>query len=327
MSGVAAAVPLLWVLCLAIPSEGETLRFRRIFEGPNRWLCGLVQVNSGTLCAVDSNYNEVVCFDKRGSNVVRFGGAGQGPGRMQYPASIALAGHDTMLVLDMDNFRVQLFRPDGSYISEFRFGFVSDAMAVIDKNTVVLNGPSEGAIAIKYSLDGRRLGRLGELVPSTLGYPDRPLKGPVAAMNRAYFASTKDRGLVVAFQFMPLVQVLNADGTLRWRRRLTGPSVEELTRVFWRDPGAPRAKSSKRIDGVQFARVITCVNVTPSQHILVGMANRTIVVLNKKGEQVGLLDCRRAVTLEPQALFHDGKFLYVAPPGEVLVTEEPLWLK
>ncbi|HKY20464.1 MAG TPA: hypothetical protein VJM31_04520 [Vicinamibacterales bacterium] len=317
-----SVVPLLLPAATQSSVKGEDA-FRSIVRAPNAWIASLIEIPSGRMCAADTNRHHIACFQKDGARLSTFGGLGQGPGELQYPSALGLVKGEKIVVLDSDNYRIQSFRLDGGYLSGFPITSFSDSLTVLDGQLIAVNTPQAQALAVVHNLEGIKVGTIGQLASSKLGYPNRPERGPRVPMNRAYLASTQDAGLVVAYQFMPVVQVWNRDGSIRWTRRLTGVAIDELEKTFWGDSGATPAKSVKRIDGVRFSRVITCVTVSRTGYIIVGLANRTIAVVDPRGNQVHLRDSRERLDVEPQAINHDGSFLFMASPGQVSVSGKP----
>jgi NHL repeat/6-bladed beta-propeller len=63
--------------------------------------------------------HQVVALSPSGSEVMRFGGLGTGPGQFRHPGDVAIAASGNILVTDDLNNRVQVFKPDGSFLREF----------------------------------------------------------------------------------------------------------------------------------------------------------------------------------------------------------------
>ena len=59
----------------------------------------------------DANNNRVQVFDGRGALLGTFGESGDGQGKFDTPAGIAVAGDGNVFVADSGNSRIQVFRP------------------------------------------------------------------------------------------------------------------------------------------------------------------------------------------------------------------------
>jgi 6-bladed beta-propeller protein len=78
-----------------------------------------IAVASGRVYVVDPPRHDVVVFDDAGSELLRFGGRGEGEGELNYPTAVAAAPDGTLLVVDALNFRVVRFSADGRYLGTF----------------------------------------------------------------------------------------------------------------------------------------------------------------------------------------------------------------
>ncbi|MCB1742636.1 MAG: SMP-30/gluconolactonase/LRE family protein [Gammaproteobacteria bacterium] len=65
---------------------------------------------------VESDRHQVVAFDRAGRVLFRIEGRGAGPGQLNLPVSLALAGDGTLYVLEAGNFRVQAFDASGRHL-------------------------------------------------------------------------------------------------------------------------------------------------------------------------------------------------------------------
>jgi DNA-binding beta-propeller fold protein YncE len=70
------------------------------------------------LYVADTMDHRIVVFDRDGQRLFEFGTRGIGPGELNFPSHIFLAG-DRLLVNDNMNFRMQLFDLDGRFVSMF----------------------------------------------------------------------------------------------------------------------------------------------------------------------------------------------------------------
>jgi len=84
----------------------------------------LLVTRSGELVIADTHYHRVVIFDRAGKLLRMFGRKGEAPGEFIYPVAVAEDERANLYVCEYGGHdRVQIFRPDGTYVSEFgRFG-------------------------------------------------------------------------------------------------------------------------------------------------------------------------------------------------------------
>jgi DNA-binding beta-propeller fold protein YncE len=69
---------------------------------------------------VDSDKHWVRVFDaKTGKHLLDFGKRGTGPGELNLPRDVTIGKDGNLYVVDGGNFRVQVFRPDGTFVSTF----------------------------------------------------------------------------------------------------------------------------------------------------------------------------------------------------------------
>jgi DNA-binding beta-propeller fold protein YncE len=117
---------------VADASRGEVLVFgpagnflRRFGAGKLEWPLGLavdrerqvVYVLSGTSSQKTDHRVEV--FSLKGDHLRTLGGRGEGNGQFNFPAHLAVAPDGRLFVSDMLNFRVQVFDPEGQFLSSF----------------------------------------------------------------------------------------------------------------------------------------------------------------------------------------------------------------
>lgn len=69
---------------------------------------------------VSSEQHQVRVFDARsGEHLLDIGTRGNGPGQLNLPRDVTIGKDGLLYVVDGGNFRVQIFRPDGSFVSTF----------------------------------------------------------------------------------------------------------------------------------------------------------------------------------------------------------------
>jgi len=71
------------------------------------------------LYVADAGAHQVLGFDPQGTEVLRFGSRGVGPGEFNYPTWLATDTDGNLFVTDALNFRVQIFDPSGTPLAQF----------------------------------------------------------------------------------------------------------------------------------------------------------------------------------------------------------------
>lgn len=111
ISAVACAFLIGLSSCITDPDGGTH------FDGPTAARVG----PNGLLYVGDGYYNaRIALFTRTGEPVSTWGSSGYGQGQFHNPHGLAFGPDGTVLVADRDNGRIQRFRPDGSYIDEWK---------------------------------------------------------------------------------------------------------------------------------------------------------------------------------------------------------------
>jgi len=90
-----------------------------------------VAVSKNTLYVVDGSKHRVVAFDLDGRYRFQFGGQGSGPGQLNYPVGIDVAG-DKIYVADSGNKRIQVFNNKGKALHSFPVKFRKKILRPVD---------------------------------------------------------------------------------------------------------------------------------------------------------------------------------------------------
>src|SRR6516165_9766098 len=86
--------------------------------------------------------DRIVKFSKDGTSITAWGKHGKGPGEFETPHGIALDSTGRVYVADRANNRIQIFEPDGKFVTEWKqFGRPSDV--AIDKNDMIYVADSQ----------------------------------------------------------------------------------------------------------------------------------------------------------------------------------------
>jgi hypothetical protein len=179
---------------------------------------------TGNVYVLERGNKSVRVFDQRGRYLRTFGSEGQGPGELQDPHGIIVAG-DAVVVPDMGNGRVNRWSLDGEYIGTSTmvprtFTGLGLADGTILGGFIVFRQEAESwreGVYGRFSAEGVELQRFATLrlahreivmVPST---PARMAAGRQGDL----YVTRADRYQVLAF---------DADGSYRWALRTTWPT-------------------------------------------------------------------------------------------------------
>ena len=105
-------------------------------------------------------------FDAKGELLFSWGEPGEGPGQFKLVHSV-WEHKERVYVADRMNHRIQVFTPDGKYLTEWP-GFRQPCKIFIDKDDIVYVAELEARVSI-LGLDGQLLGRWGGQRDSTPG--------------------------------------------------------------------------------------------------------------------------------------------------------------
>ena len=83
---------------------------------------GLNVSPDGRIFVADTHYFRVIAYDQEGTELMRFGSYGEGPGEFIFPTDVEFGSEGRLYVSEYGgNDRIQVFDADGSYL----FGFGS----------------------------------------------------------------------------------------------------------------------------------------------------------------------------------------------------------
>ncbi len=243
------------------------------------------------LAVADPVNRRILLLNERGQYIKELGGIGQRLGDLASVQGVAMDRSGKIYVLD--SMSVQIFSEDGSALKRFQIGTASDSIAVNDAGEVSANTPRTGTLVTVYDSQGRSKRRFGQLPPLSALYPGKKDDASMLSpMGRAFLLAGEENSIYVCFQFAPVLQKYDAGGRLVWQVRLNGAVVDEMTKTFWHEPGAPRGRGSKNMDGIQLAKITSGVCRTNDGTIAVLLANNAIVLVRQDGRQVGVLHSR-----------------------------------
>jgi sugar lactone lactonase YvrE len=102
----------------------------------------------------------VLKFGKDGAFITSWGGKGSGPGQFQVAHGIAIDAQGLLWVADRENQRVQVFRPDGTFVRAIAYKGLPCSLAIGREHIYMVNGFA-GQV-LQLDLDGKVLAALGK---------------------------------------------------------------------------------------------------------------------------------------------------------------------
>ena len=133
-------------------------RYRAELQAPFNHPSDIAVAPSGDIYISDGYANSSVHrFSADGKFISSFGSPGSGPGQFRVPHSVRVAKDGRVFVCDRENCRVQIFTPDGEYITEWN-DFEKPMGVHIDDDQIVYITDQVPRLSI-YNLDGELLAR------------------------------------------------------------------------------------------------------------------------------------------------------------------------
>ena len=119
----------------------------------------------------DWQLNAVWICDPEGKLIRRIGREGSAPGELKMPGGAAVF-EDNVIVLDVGNNRVMIFKMDGTYANDFRYEFqMTSGILVSKRGQVAVNSLWEPTLFTVYDMGGISVGSRGKRVPDqAVGY-------------------------------------------------------------------------------------------------------------------------------------------------------------
>ena len=148
---------------LQYTTEGKLVRafgnrYRAALQAPFNHPSDIGVAPSGDIYISDGYANSSVhIFSADGKHKSSFGSPGSGPGQFRVPHSVRVAKDGRVFVCDRENCRVQIFTPDGEYITEWT-DFEKPMGVHIDDDQIVYITDQVPRLSI-YNLDGELLAR------------------------------------------------------------------------------------------------------------------------------------------------------------------------
>ena len=125
----------------------------------------LFKDSDGRYFLVDNQQHAVWMVDGDGSLIKRIGREGSGPGELSLPGGVAVYD-DRIAVLDSGNFRVVLFKTDGTYVKDFRLEFpMFTGIVAGGDGQIAVNSLWEPTLFTVYDFNGDVIGHHGEREP------------------------------------------------------------------------------------------------------------------------------------------------------------------
>ncbi|XP_066264245.1 tripartite motif-containing protein 2-like [Branchiostoma lanceolatum] len=102
-------------LCLLLQPDGSLIREIGKGQLQNPWFIA-VDESRDLIFVIDCGVQKVCVFDLEGNLKFKFGKQGENEGELQWPTGITLDPAGNIIVVNNTNGRLQVFRPDGTYL-------------------------------------------------------------------------------------------------------------------------------------------------------------------------------------------------------------------
>lgn len=207
-------------------------------SGPAEYMFGRVQsiavAADGTIYVSDAQPTVVRMFDTDGNFVRNVGRQGEGPGEYAGAAGLAVTS-DGRLVMRSGT-RVSLFRGNGQHLDGFPV-VLGIGRVVVDRDDDIYVPRYEGAVEVKYSIEGEELERITTPPPepgSTTVFRLRSvgLAGPTPAVETLSVRSPMGY-LVTGRTDLYDIELRKPEGTVHLRRELEPVAVVPEEQAEW----------------------------------------------------------------------------------------------
>ena len=122
----------------------------------------LFKHTDGHFYLTDWQQHTIWVVDGEGILVRQIGREGSGPGELRAPGG-ATVYEDKVIVLDIDNRRVVIFKIDGTYVNSFRYGLSAASGILVSKHgQVAVNSLWEQTFYTVYDMEGTTIGSHGK---------------------------------------------------------------------------------------------------------------------------------------------------------------------
>ena len=123
---------------------------------------GVAVAESGEVFVADGYANcRVHKFDADGNHLMSWGEPGSGPGQFMLPHGMWIDSRGRVLVTDRENDRVQVFTPDGRFVSQWPSELIGPAAVFVDSDGTAFVAEHNGGFFSVLTQDGDRIVRWG----------------------------------------------------------------------------------------------------------------------------------------------------------------------
>ena len=191
--------------------------------------------SKGNIYAVGNREHSIFKFSREGKQLLTFGGWGQGPGELHWPADISI-DKDLDQVFIMDNIGISIYDSDGRYINRIRTFIPPLSLCAIHNGVALLQPAQDRKEMINfYNKEGQPVSSFGEKyqVNYSLSKEIQPnFLDRLANMGK--ILSDGEYIYYVSYVFGE-IQVFDFSGKLVRRKKITGiRNLEKVTRDYER---------------------------------------------------------------------------------------------
>ncbi len=191
--------------------------------------------SKGNIYAVGNREHSIFKFSREGKQLLTFGGWGQGPGELQWPADISI-DKDLDQVFIRDNIGISIYDSEGTYINRIRTFIPLLSLCAIHNGVILLQpAPDKKEMINVYDSQGKLISSFGEKyqVNYSLSKEIEPnFLDRIANMGK--ILSDGEYIYYVSYVFGE-IQVFDFSGKLVRRKKITGiRNLEKVTRDYER---------------------------------------------------------------------------------------------
>jgi hypothetical protein len=191
--------------------------------------------SKGNIYAVGNREHSIFKFSREGKQLLTFGGWGQGPGELQWPADISI-DKDLDQVFIRDNIGISIYDSEGTYINRIRTFIPLLSLCAIHNGVILLQpAPDKKEMINVYDSQGKLISSFGEKyqVNYSLSKEIEPnFLDRIADMGK--ILSDGEYIYYVSYVFGE-IQVFDFSGKLVRRKKITGiRNLEKVTRDYER---------------------------------------------------------------------------------------------
>jgi hypothetical protein len=196
--------------------------------------------SNGNIYAVGNREHTIFKFNLEGKQLLTFGGWGQGPGELQWPADISVY-RESNQVFVLDNTGISIYDGEGKFINKIRTFIPPISLCAVRSGVILLQPAADKKEMINvYDIQGKLISSFGEKyqVNYSLSKEIQPGYLDWAANNGKLLSDNKY--IYYISHVFAEIQVFDFSGKLVLRKKIAGISglereTKDYERLFFRE--------------------------------------------------------------------------------------------